>query len=50
MKLFDSSTWPENPTDADRRELANKYADLQIFKLKVLIFAAVVWGLHALLG
>ena len=50
MKLFDSRTWPENPTDADRRELSDKYANLQKFKLKVLILAAVVWGIHRLLG
>ena len=37
MKLFNPETWPENPTDADRRELSDMYAAHQKFKLKVVL-------------
>lgn len=48
MKLFDPDTWPENPTDADRKELSDLYAEHQIFKLKVIVvLGLVLFLLHA---
>lgn len=49
MKLFDPNTWPENPTDADRRQLGDMYARHQIFKLKVtVVLFALVALIHLL--
>lgn len=42
MKLFDPNTWPKNPTDADRKQLWDMYANHQKFKLKVLLVLVAV--------